>query len=75
MQPIPLLEEEQEGRSPGGVWYQTFGDCLSPGVEKRNKRLHQMTPGKTHLDEESMLWLARHQENARNKLELSLIHI
>ena len=55
--------------SPAGLWHQTFGEALSPGVKKRNIRLHERTPSKTHLGDESSAWLARHQESVRNKLE------
>ena len=68
---VTLREDEQieDGLSPGGLWHQNYGDALSPGVRKRNIRLHERTPSKTHLGDESSAWLARHQEAVRNKLE------
>jgi hypothetical protein len=61
--------DEVDDLSPGGLWHQTFGEALSPSVKKRNIRLHERTPSKTHLGDESSAWLARHQESVRNKLE------
>ena len=76
---LPALLDETENRpevpppiddcSPGTVWNQTFGEVLSPSVRKRNARLHERTPSKSHLGEDSVAWLQRHQEAARMKLE------
>ena len=61
---------EDDGElSPGGVWHTSYGEALSPGANKRNTRLHMRTPSRTHLGEETVAWLARHQEAARNRLE------
>ena len=61
--------DEVDDLSPGGLWHQTFGEALSPSVKKRNIRLHERSPSKTHLGDESSAWLAKHQESVRNKLE------